>query len=149
GADCRPARPVPVLMVLGTADPIVPFAGGAVQPGPFANVWPAERLTGFLRERNGCSDSADVSDLPNAGRNRVVLFRWTRCSGAPVESIRVMGGDHGAVWAVNSGQLLLDFFRDKVRDDAFARTSTPSDPAPRPQPQPPDAADAPTPLGLA
>jgi polyhydroxybutyrate depolymerase len=127
GADCRPAKPVPVLMVNGTADPIVPFAGGAVQPGPFANIWPAERLTGFLRERNGCTESADVSDVPNAGRNRVVLFRWTRCS-APVESYRVMGGDHGAAWAVNNlGQVLLDFFRDKVRADAVAAaTTTPS-----------------------
>ena len=150
GAECRPAKPVPVLMVHGTADPIVPFAGGAVQPGPYANVWPAERLTGFLREHNGCTESADVSDPPNAGRNRVVLFRWTRCSGAPLESYRVMGGDHGAVWAVNNlGQLLLDFFRDKVRGDAVAAaTTTPSGAAPRPQP-PPAAADAPAPLGLA
>jgi poly(3-hydroxybutyrate) depolymerase len=136
GAECRPAKPVPVLMAHGTADPIVPFAGGAVQPGPFANVWSAERLTGFLRERNGCTDSADVSDPPNAGRNRVVLFRWTRCSGAPVDSYRVMGGDHGSAWAINNlGQVLLDFFRDKVRDDAVA-TTTPS-------------ADGPAPLGYA
>jgi poly(3-hydroxybutyrate) depolymerase len=148
GADCRPARPVPVLMVSGTADPIVPYGGGPVQPGPYANVWSTERLTAFLRERNGCADSADVSDRPDAGRNRVVLFRWTRCSGAPLESYRVMGGDHGAAWALgNLGQVLLDFFRDKVRDDAVA---APRPQPPRPQPpQPPAAADGPEQLGFA
>jgi poly(3-hydroxybutyrate) depolymerase len=153
GADCRPAKPVPVLMVSGTADQTIPFAGGPVQPSVAGlNVWSAERLTAFLRERNGCSESADVSDLPNAGRNRLVLFRWTRCSGAPVESYRVMGGNHGSAWALNNlGQVLLDFFRDKVRDDAVAaaNTSTPSGAPARPRPQPPPAADAPEQLGFA
>jgi poly(3-hydroxybutyrate) depolymerase len=153
GADCRPAKPVPVLMVSGTADQTIPFAGGPVQPSVAGlNVWSAERLTAFLRERNGCSESADVSDLPNAGRNRLVLFRWTRCSGAPVESYRVMGGNHGSAWALNDlGQVLLDFFRDKVRDDAVAaaNTSTPSGAPARPRPQPPPAADAPEQLGFA
>ena len=30
GADCRPARPVPVVMFNGTADKLVPYDGGRV-----------------------------------------------------------------------------------------------------------------------
>src|SRR5262249_22545487 len=33
GADCRPARPVPIVMFNGTADKLVPYDGGRV--GPF------------------------------------------------------------------------------------------------------------------
>jgi hypothetical protein len=30
----------------------------------------------------------------------------------------MIGGDHSTPWQFNVGQALLDFFRDKVRDDA-------------------------------
>jgi polyhydroxybutyrate depolymerase len=160
GADCRPAKPVPVLMVSGTSDRTIPYAGGPVQPSVAGlTVWSAERLTGFLRERNGCTESADLSDLPDAGRNRVVLFRWTHCSGAPVQSYRVMGGDHGSAWVLNNlGQVLLDFFRDPIAATPSGATARAQPPvaADAPEqlgfaarPQQPPAADAPTPLGFA
>jgi polyhydroxybutyrate depolymerase len=117
GAECRPATPVPVLVVNGTADQAVPYAGGLVQPGSVVNTWPAERLVDFFRQLDGCAQSPEQTIYPGTARNKTEVARWTRCTGAPVEFYRVMDGDHSSPWALDSGQLLLDFFRDKVRDD--------------------------------
>jgi polyhydroxybutyrate depolymerase len=132
GSECRPAKPVPVLMVNGTADQTVPYVGGRGQPGGTVEFWSTERLVAFLRERNGCAGTPEQSVLPDTGRSKVEVARWTRCSGAPVDFYRVIGGDHFAAWTFNSGQAVLDFFRDKVRDGAVAAAS-PSGAAARPQ----------------
>ena len=51
GEDCRPAQPLPALMLNVMGDPMVPFAGGRIGeaglPSGITNVWPAERLLGF------------------------------------------------------------------------------------------------------
>jgi polyhydroxybutyrate depolymerase len=112
GAECRPKKPIAVLMINGTADQIVPYAGGMVQPGNAFNAWSAERLAGFFRDLNGCTAAAEQSVLPNTARNKVELMRWTRCAGAPVAFYRVVGGGHGAPSEINAAQVLLDFFRE-------------------------------------
>ena len=111
GAECRPQKPIAVLMINGTADQIVPYAGGMVQPGNAFNAWSAERLVGFFRELNGCTATAEQSVLPNTTRNQVEIARWTRCASAPVAFYRVVGGGHGAPRDLDAGQVLLDFFR--------------------------------------
>ena len=119
GAECRPGKPMPVLMINGTADPIIPYAGGKpAQPGDFFSTWSIERLVGFFGELNGCAGAGEQSVLPNPARNKVEIVRWPRCAGGPVTFYRVVGGDHGAAWEVKFGELLPEFFRDKVRDDA-------------------------------
>jgi len=116
GAECRPSGPVPVVMVNGTADDVNPYAGGMVKPPNSISVWPSERLASFFRQHNGCQATAEQSVIPNAGPNKVELSRWKNCTGAPVEFYRVIGGGHSV--PPNTGQVLLDFFRDKVRPAA-------------------------------
>ena len=84
----------------------------------------------------------EESVLPNPARNKVEVARSTRCAGAPVVFHRVIDGDHGAPLQLNGGQLLLDFFRDKIREDAAVATSTPLEMPARPQPSPASAAAA-------
>jgi len=136
GADCRPPKPIAALMINGTADKTVPYAGGMVQPGNAFLTWPAERLLGFLRQLNDCTATAEESVLPNPAGNKVEVARWTRCAGAPVVFYRVIDGDHGAPLQLNAAQMLLDFFRDKVREDSAVAASAPLDTAARPQPLP-------------
>ena len=47
GADCRPPKPIAALMINGTADQIIPYDGGMVQPGSAFAAWPTERLVAF------------------------------------------------------------------------------------------------------
>ena len=115
GADCRPAKPVAALMINGTADRVVPYAGGMVQPGNAFPAWSTERLVEFFRRLDGCSADAEQSVLPSASPHKVEAAHWTSCGGASVVFYRVVGAGHDAASALNVGQLLLDFFRDKTR----------------------------------
>jgi polyhydroxybutyrate depolymerase len=115
GADCHPARPIAVLMINGTADRIVPYAGGAAQPGGAFKMWPTERLIKFFRQLNGCTGTAALSPFASTARNKVEVARSAGCAGAPVVSYRVIDGDHSTPWDLKVGPLLLDFFDDKTR----------------------------------
>ncbi|HEY1540341.1 MAG TPA: hypothetical protein VGF63_13140 [Solirubrobacteraceae bacterium] len=84
---CRPARPVSVLEIHGTDDPVVPYAGrpqdgrrGAVR------AW----LAGWVR-RDGCAREPRTRMLAA----RVALLTWNGCAaGTAVSHIRIAGGRH-------------------------------------------------------
>jgi polyhydroxybutyrate depolymerase len=66
GDNCRIEKPLPVIMFNGTADPVVPYAGGGVGfRGRRGNVWAAERTAAFLAHSNGCREA---SKMPASGR---------------------------------------------------------------------------------
>jgi polyhydroxybutyrate depolymerase len=76
--DCHPARPLPVLEIHGTADPIVPYAQGA----SFIAAW--ARL-------NGCG----ATPRRSAPKPKVARQRWPGCrGGAAVEHLRLQGARH-------------------------------------------------------
>jgi poly(3-hydroxybutyrate) depolymerase/Flp pilus assembly protein TadD len=136
GAVCRPAKPLPVLMLNGTADRLVPYAGGTVAgldgaPGRGVfGVWPAERLVEFFRRLNGCAEPAQFSVIALKAREQVELESSTRCAGAPVDFYRVVGGAHNANPAgLDVSQALLDFFSDKSAPTATAVLSNKPAPA--------------------
>jgi polyhydroxybutyrate depolymerase len=75
---CSPSRPISVLEVHGTSDPIVPYRD---IPG-FVAGW---------AKRDGCS-SRSTAQRRSA---TVTIFRWPGCrGGAQVEHLRLTGGKH-------------------------------------------------------
>jgi polyhydroxybutyrate depolymerase len=96
---CRPSRPVPILMMNGTADPLVPYKGGR-GTSRFAvdGFWSAEKTMGFWRKTNGCeADNAAVTDLDDGDRaDRSTVTRIdSRCpAGRDVVLYRVNEGGH-------------------------------------------------------
>lgn len=135
---CKPARAVPVLIMNGTADPLVPYAGGEV--GRFTrggSVLSTDATLALLRNFNGCSGASEQQTLPDLDTNdgsKVTIERWTRCaSGAPVVLYRIDGGGHriphrNGRWTPILDRLLgrenrdfsgaegiWEFFRDKRR----------------------------------
>jgi polyhydroxybutyrate depolymerase len=115
GEECHPAKPMPVVMIKGTADPNVPWDGGFVKVHTFS-VWPQERLFGFLRRLDGCADASEQSVLPNQNPYRVELVRWTKCSsGDPVILYRVINGVHAVPPVPELRETLWTFLRDKSR----------------------------------
>ena len=81
---CRPARPVALFELHGTADAVVPYRG--VPPERRGS---APRLVQGWAARNGCSSS--VTTRP---RSLVVRVRWRGCR-APVEHLRLSRTGHG------------------------------------------------------
>ncbi|MBK8937890.1 MAG: hydrolase [Polyangiaceae bacterium] len=92
---CTPSRPVPVLHIHGTADPVVPFGGNPVLSYPSTEA----TIAGWV-ERNGCSDATTTT--LTAGDTTCEAH--TSCTqGAVVELCRVEGGMHdwfggGSAW---------------------------------------------------
>lgn len=76
--DCKPSRPISMLEIHGTADPLVPY--GAI-PG-FVAAW--ARL-------DGCSGGPSSAPAGTGATRR----RWRGCrGGAAVEHLRLAGGKH-------------------------------------------------------
>ena len=97
--NCKPARAVPVLVINGTADPLVPYGGGGVGfAGRRGNVISTDATMARLRRFNGCGDEAKTKRLPDldpGDGSTVTINSWTTCtSGAPVVLYRVDGGGH-------------------------------------------------------
>lgn len=119
---CHPSKPMPLLMMNGTADQIVPYDGGTTAAG--LKVWGTERTLTFFRQLNGCNMPAKRSEMAQSewgGMPPVVVDRWASCSGAPIVLYSVVGGGHrapggpgGGMGAFSTAQTLWDFFHDKV-----------------------------------
>lgn len=94
-----PTRPVPILIVNGTADPLTPYAGGQVDGGERGSVRSAEVTRDIWRAANrvGGPPSA-VRTLPDVdpGDASVIVCESyaASASGAEVEYCRVEGGGH-------------------------------------------------------
>ncbi|WFU73160.1 PHB depolymerase family esterase [Bradyrhizobium sp. CB2312] len=96
---CHPSRPLPMLIMNGTADPLVPYEGGRGSSYFAADgFWSTEETLAFWRKLNGCViDDGEVTDLPGretADQSTVTRIS-SRCpSGHDVVLYRVNGGGH-------------------------------------------------------
>jgi polyhydroxybutyrate depolymerase len=94
---CNPSRPVAVLEVHGTADPIVPFDGGSMRGrGGESDIVSAPAMVQRWRTADGCSGEPAEDTLPGAGDGTVV-HRFTSAPCAPGTAVvfyQVDGGGH-------------------------------------------------------
>ena len=96
---CAPSRPVPMMLMLGTADRLMPFAGGgvaAMSGDDRGNVLSAAETLAFWRKTNGCSERISRKEFADADPEdgtRVRLERTEGCA-APVDAVFVEGGGH-------------------------------------------------------
>lgn len=103
-ASCHPARKVAVLQIDGTADPIMPYRGGAVKDfggrGEGGEVSSVAMTVRFWARHNGCSAAGTAEPLaPRAPLDptRIERTRYAACpAGGQVTSLSVIGGGH--VW---------------------------------------------------
>jgi len=99
---CKPAMPVPILMMNGDADPLVPYEGGqvgAVLPGDQGRILPVEETVRFWLRANGCAGeprASKIEDKDPADGVTVEVRRWQGCQGgAAVAVYRMRGAGHG------------------------------------------------------
>jgi polyhydroxybutyrate depolymerase len=100
--DCmhlRPSRPIPVFIINGVADPLVPWAGGAIAGQPSGGiVVSVDDTLDFWRAANGCGAEAVVRRLPKrepAAGTETTEFTWHDAKGVPMlKLLRVDGGGH-------------------------------------------------------
>ena len=132
---CKPARALPVLVIHGTEDPIVPWSGGAVAGfEDFGKVLSARETAKFWAANNRCGDGGVIAAEPDRDPKdgtRVKMEVFASCPvGAAVKLAAVEGGGH--TWPggyqylperfigrtsqdVDANMLIWDFFKGGVR----------------------------------
>ncbi|MBW5439284.1 prolyl oligopeptidase family serine peptidase [Bradyrhizobium canariense] len=96
---CHPSRPLPMLLMNGTADPLVPYEGGRGSSYYAADgFWSTDETLAFWRKLNGCEiDNSDMTDLPDrAPADQSTVTRISsRCpEGHEVVLYRINQGGH-------------------------------------------------------
>ncbi len=126
--SCHPARPLPVLVIHGTADPLVPYDGGHVRGrGGGGSVLSVSATADVWLRRDACTGSTTVT-LPDRSDDgtRVRLREGTGCTPhTGVAVYTIVGGGH--TWPgglqylperlvgrtsrdLDAGQVMWDFF---------------------------------------
>ena len=128
---CKPSRSIPVLIIHGTEDPIVPWGGGAVGGfEDFGKVLSVRQTAEFWAKNNQCRAAAVVSPEPDRDPldgTRARFEKFADCaSKAEVLLVAVEGGGH--TWPggyqylperfigktsrdIDANQIIWDFFR--------------------------------------
>ncbi|MGH6799985.1 MAG: alpha/beta hydrolase family esterase [Methylocella sp.] len=125
---CKPAHPLPLMLVADTADTVVPFHGGkASLPHGKTELLSIAATLGLFGKFAGCAGGVTTTIFPGKdthGGTRAYLDRLNNCQ-VPVEAVRIEGGGrafpgvsseaapgHGLANAdANSAKLVWDFFR--------------------------------------
>jgi polyhydroxybutyrate depolymerase len=99
-ARCNPSRPISVLMIHGTDDPLIPYRGGAMARGTMGgNVLSAPDAIRFWVAHNKCAPTPATLELgfdrdPKDG-TRVEGESYDHCTAnVEVELVTVVGGGH-------------------------------------------------------
>jgi polyhydroxybutyrate depolymerase len=127
-ASCKPSHPIPLMMIAGTADTVVPLQGGeaSLPHGKTELLSPGATL-GLFGKAAGCGGGMTTTSFPDKGLHdgtRAYLDKLNNCK-VPVEAVRIEGGGHAqaglsseggpghgvAKGDVNSAKLVWDFFR--------------------------------------
>ncbi|MFN8573474.1 MAG: PHB depolymerase family esterase [Gemmatimonadaceae bacterium] len=133
----RPTHPVNVLIVQGTEDPLVPYAGGGVFRGRRGTTISSDSVVAIWRRVDGLTIEAHREWLPDRDTKdgcRVEVERWTDPA-APTSVIRYRMVGAGHTWPsgsqylpraligrvckdVDGSRAIWDFFRGLRRADA-------------------------------
>jgi polyhydroxybutyrate depolymerase len=97
-ASFKPERPVSVLMMNGTEDPLVPYGGGGVAGGKHGSVIDTDEAARLWIAADGCAKdpaTETLSDRDPKDGCRVVRSRWSGGrDGAEVVLYKFEGGGH-------------------------------------------------------
>jgi polyhydroxybutyrate depolymerase len=95
---CHPAKPVGYVLIAGTADPVVPFIGGAVRilgGRSRGEVIGADKTTQFWAKANGCGNDPQDRTLPDVAHDgTIVRVREYRGCTRPTLLYSIEGGGH-------------------------------------------------------
>jgi len=114
---CRPARPVSLLAINGTQDPLVPYGGGGVRHGAGGMVLSAEDSEKAWAKLDGCNATPAQDTLPATSSEGLETRReiYSGCEqNSSVELYTVVGGGH--TWP-GGGQYLPAFLVGKTSRD--------------------------------
>ena len=112
--SCNPSRPLPVLMVMGVDDALVPWQGGDQNMGQgiTVKVLSAQQTVAHWVKHNGCAAKPSITELPDRDpqdgtRVRREAYGWCT-AGANVVLYAIEGGGHTWPKLKSAGEPLVD-----------------------------------------
>jgi polyhydroxybutyrate depolymerase len=94
----HPKSPMSVLMIHGTADPFVPFAGGDVDYGGFGRIISIPQTAAAWRKVNACDPKPESGTLPDTDASDQCLVKWSKWTGEKKQGelllYTIEGGGH-------------------------------------------------------
>jgi polyhydroxybutyrate depolymerase len=95
--SCQPPKPIPLMVINGTANPLMPYAGGKTTLGDSKiDVVSTDATLAPFAKADGCGDGRTTLALPDRDPKdgtRSYLDKLNGCK-APIELIRIEGGGH-------------------------------------------------------
>lgn len=96
--NCSPSKAIPMMIVAGTADPEVPYEGGAMSNPNVTPIVPVDSAVQFWVDENNCQTAkpkVSVPDTVQDDSSTVELFQYTDCNcRADVRFYKVINGGH-------------------------------------------------------
>lgn len=132
-ADCTTDEATPMMYVVGTADPEIPYNGGTMTNPGVEPIIGVEAAVQFWVDKNGCDDTPEITNLPDTvtdDNSTVELLTYDNCDcDSDVHFYKIINGGH--TWPgneiasiepqlgetnedINAGLRMLDFFDDHV-----------------------------------
>ena len=116
---CAPAPPMPVLIMSGTADPIIPFDARELEAGPgnVVAVLPVDETIDFWVTLNGIASEPNVTMLPDTVEDGTVTDVWTYMdAGSTAEVAAYISEAGGHTWPGLQRRLNERFFGKTAQD---------------------------------
>ncbi|MEJ2118838.1 MAG: hypothetical protein P8Y36_13500 [Alphaproteobacteria bacterium] len=118
--SCSRFRPMPLIMVNGTDDPLVPYMGGRVGfRGGRGEVRGVEQTAKLFAAKNDCRDRTErpVADRSILDGTTVTRVTWSKCRRAKnVMLYRIEGGGH----QIPGGRTILRLLLGRTNHDISA-----------------------------
>jgi polyhydroxybutyrate depolymerase len=111
-ADCHPARPMPLLMMLATDDPAVRWDGQTTSTGRF---YSADETLQFWLAQEACDTTPATTMLPDKTNDGTTVQqdRYLGCARGEVDFYTIQGGGHAwpgspGPWSPANGAVCMD-----------------------------------------
>ena len=93
-----PQKPIPAMYIQGTADPLVPFAGGPMKRGAGGSIYGHEEVLKKWAVADGCDDKATVANLAVIVNDRTSITKETYDGPNGIKVIGYTVNNGGHTW---------------------------------------------------
>lgn len=119
---CNPVQAVPVMVINGTSDLLVPYNGASFSNnGWHLTYFPTDSLMAFWRDKNGCNALPVIEMLPDivpSEQSTITKFTWQNCRcNTQIILYRVNGGGHTWPGVVSP---FYELFAGQTNEDVHA-----------------------------
>jgi polyhydroxybutyrate depolymerase len=129
GMSYQPGKPIPVMYIHGTKDPLVPFAGGVMKKGTNYDIYGHEEIVKLWAVTDHCDETPSVTNLPDNANDGTSIIKeeyTNNATGVKVIGYTITNGGHtwpgGAQYLpkfligdvshnLNACEVIWDFFK--------------------------------------